>query len=304
MIVVAGESLIDVVVDRDGDVQEAVGGSALNVATGLARLDTPVVLLTQAGHDERGGRIVEHLTASGVEPVVAPTVGGRTSTATARLDEAGGATYEFDFEWSLPVQELPACDALHVGALGTQLEPGRTSVLDLGDQAYARGVVVSYDPNVREAVLEDPGRMWRDVETLADRCHVVKLSEEDVGHLHPGADPSDIARSLLTGERTELVLLTRGAHGATAYVDGLEVTVPAEPVRVVDTVGAGDAFVAATLTVLLETDALGNYGPGLPKDEAALVRLLTASGTVAALTCARRGAQPPARPELPDDWPG
>jgi fructokinase len=304
MIVVAGESLIDVVVDRDGDVEEAVGGAALNVATGLARLDTPVVLLTQAGLDERGGRIADHLTASGVEAVVAPTSTGRTSTATARLDDAGGATYDFDLEWSLPAQDLPACDALHVGALGAQLEPGRTSVLDLVDQAYARDVVVSFDPNVREAVLEDPDRMWRDVESLADHCDLVKLSEEDVGHLHPGADPADIARSLLTGQRTELVLLTRGAQGATAYVDGLEVSVPAPPVTVVDTVGAGDAFVAAALTVLLETNALGSYGAGLPRDEPALLRLLRASVEVAALTCARRGAQPPTRPELADDWPG
>jgi fructokinase len=303
VIVVAGESLIDVVVDRDGDTAEAVGGSALNVATGLARLDAPVVLLTQVGHDERGGRVLDHLTASGVGSVIAPTRSGHTSTATALLDHAGGATYEFDLEWSLPAQELPACDALHVGALGTQLEPGRTSVLDLVDQAYGRDVVVSFDPNVREAVLEDPGRMWRDVESLADRCHVVKLSEEDAALLHAGADPADIARSLLTGERTELVLLTRGAAGATAYVEGLEVTVPAPVVEVVDTVGAGDAFVAAALTVLLETDAFGGYGPGLPRDEAALVRLLAASVSVAALTCARRGAQPPARSELPDDWP-
>ena len=106
-------------------------------------------------------------------------------------------------------------------------------MLDLVDQAYGRDVVISFDPNVREAVLEDPDRMWRDVESLADRCHVVKVSEEDVGHLHPGADPGDIARSLLTGERTELVLLTRGGQGATAYVDGLEVTVPAPQVTVV-----------------------------------------------------------------------
>jgi fructokinase len=177
-------------------------------------------------------------------------------------------------------------------------------VLDLVDQAYARDVVISFDPNVREAVLEDPDRMWRDVEALADRCQVVKMSEEDVGHLHPGADPADIARSLLAGERTELVLLTRGGQGATAYVEDLEVSVPAPKVTVVDTVGAGDAFVAAALTVLLETDALSSYGPGLPRDEQHLLRLLRASVEVAALTCARRGAQPPTRAELRDDWPG
>ena len=71
----------------------------------------------------------------------------------------------------------------------------------------------------------------------------------------------------------------------------------------VDTVGAGDAFMAGLLTVLLETDALSAYGAGLPVDRDGLTRLLTAAGQVAALTCLRRGAQPPTRPELPADWP-
>ncbi|WP_310964866.1 carbohydrate kinase family protein [Nocardioides terrisoli] len=301
MIVVVGESLIDVVVDPDGDVHEAVGGSALNVAVGLGRLDTPTVLITQLGNDDRGGRIIEHATTSGVELVVAPA--SHTATAAARLDEHGGAVYEFDLVWNLPTQELPACDALHVGALGALLEPGRTTVLDLVDQAYARGVPVSYDPNVREALIEDRDLVWRDVEALADRSSVVKLSDQDVEVLHPGADPADIARSLLRGERTDLVLLTRGANGSTAYVEGLEVTVPAPPTEVVDTVGAGDSFVAATLTVLLETSALGSYGAGLPRSEQELRRLLAAAGTAASLTCERRGAQPPTRPELPADWP-
>lgn len=301
MIVVVGESLIDVVVDPDGDTHEAVGGSALNVAVGLGRLDTPTVLITQVGNDERGGRIVEHAAASGVEVIVAPAE--RTATATATLDGYGVANYTFDLTWSLPAQELPACDALHVGALGALLEPGRTSVLDLVDQAYARGVLVSYDPNVREALTADRDQVWRDVESLADRCEVVKLSDQDVDLLHPGADPVDIARSLLRGDRTALVVLTRGADSATAYAEDIEVSVPVPPTDVVDTVGAGDSFAAAMLTVLLESDALGSYGAGLPVTAEALSRLLRAAVTAASITCEKRGAQPPTRPELPPDWP-
>lgn len=303
MIVVAGESLIDVVIDADGDTHETVGGSALNVAVALGRLDTPTVLLTQAGLDERGGLVIDHLTASGVEAEVAPTESGRTSTATARLDATGQARYEFDVEWTLPSQELPPCDALHVGALGTLLDPGRTSVLDLVDQAYALDVAVSFDPNIREAFLEDPDRVWRDVEALAERSRLVKLSEEDVALLLPGADPADIARTLITAERTELVVVTHGARGATAYVDGLDVHVRAPEIDVVDTVGAGDAFAAAMLTVLLESSAFGGYGAGLPTDEAGLSQMLRASIEVASLTCGRRGAQSPTRQELRPGWP-
>ncbi|MCW2780655.1 MAG: hypothetical protein JWR35_1104 [Marmoricola sp.] len=300
MIVVVGESLVDVVIDVDGDTTEAVGGSPLNVAVGLARLDVPTILITQAGTDERGGRIVNHVSASGAEIIASP---GPNSTATARLDRLGGATYDFDIEWSLPHQELPACDALHLGSLGALIEPGRNSVLDLFDQAYARGVFISYDPNIREPFLDDRTEAWRQVELIADRSTLVKLSDQDVELLQPGADLEDIARSLLAGERTELVVITRGADGATAYVTDGSVSVEAPEIVVVDTVGAGDAFMAATLAILFESDAMGEFGAGVPTDEADLRRLLQGAVEVAALTCLRRGADSPLRSDLPNEWP-
>lgn len=304
MICVVGESLIDVVIGPGGDERESVGGSPLNVAVGLARLDVPTYLITQAGHDERGERVVEHILASEVELLASPTASGRTSTATARVDAAGVPSYTFDVEWTLAHQELPACDALHVGSLGSLVEPGRDSVLDLVDQAYARDVFVSFDPNVRADFLEDAAAVWRDIESLAERATLVKLSIEDVELLHPGADPDDIARSLLGGERTELVLLTRGATGASAYVDGLAVDVAAPEVEVADTVGAGDAFMAAALTVLFESDAMNTFGGGMPHDREELERVLGGAVQVAGLTCSRRGADSPRRAELPPEWPG
>jgi fructokinase len=301
VIVVAGESLVDVLPGEPP--AEVVGGSPLNVAVALGRLDVPCLLITEAGADERGAAVVETVTGSGCEIVAAPSSGGRTATATAQVDEHGDARYSFDLAWTLPPQELPPCDGLHIGSLGTLLDPGRTSVLDLVDQAYARDVPVSYDPNLRAPFVEDAAQAWADVEALAERCRLVKLSEQDAALLHPGADPGDIARSLLEGERTELVVLTRGRYGATGYAEHLEVHVDAPTVDVVDTIGAGDAFTAALLTVLLESGALGGYGPGMPADEDTLAGLLAAANEVAALTCARRGARPPLRAELPQHWP-
>ena len=255
MVVVVGEALIDVVVDPDGDTEEAPGGSPLNVAVGLARLEVPSTLITQVGHDERGEMVVAHVTGSDAEIVAVPPANGRTSTAIARLDASGGARYEFDLEWSLPRQELPPCRALHVGSLGTVLEPGRESVLDLVEQAVARELFVSYDANLREPFVDDRERTWREVRELGARCTLVKLSDEDADLLAPGTDPDEVARTLLTGERTELVLLTRGSRGATAFADGQEVSALPRQIEVVDTVGAGDAFMAATLAQLADLDA-------------------------------------------------
>jgi len=303
VIVVAGESLIDVVLDQDGDSSEAVGGSPLNVAVGLGRLDVPVTLVTQAGHDERGGVLVQHLTGSDVEVVAVPTDSGRTSVATARLGADGAATYEFDIEWTLPQQELPPCRALHVGSLGTLLEPGRLSVLDLVQQAGQRELFVSYDANLREVFIEDRARTRDDVLALGAQCTLVKLSDEDAAVLDPGGDPDDFARLLVGGERTRLVLLTRGAGGATAFTTDEEVSAQPRPVEVVDTVGAGDAFMAATLAQLDDLDAYRHPGPVVPSRPDELEQLLRGAMEVAAITCERRGANPPRRQELPPGWP-
>lgn len=304
MIVVAGEALIDVVVDHEGGSSETPGGSPLNVAVGLGRLEVPTTLISQVGHDEHGGLVVQHVTGSGAEIVAVPTVSGRTSVATARLDATGAASYDFELEWSLPRLALPACHALHVGSLGTVLEPGCESVRDLVEQAVVREVFVSFDANLRASFVEDRDATWRDVRTLGARCTLVKLSDEDADLLEPGVDPDDVARTLLTGQRTQLVLLTRGSEGATAFSGSGEVSVRPRRTEVVDTVGAGDAFMAGTLAQLYDLDAFSLPGPGLPREEPALTRLLAGAVEIAAITCERRGANPPRRQELPAGWPG
>lgn len=312
MIVVVGESLVDLTPGPDGRVVESVGGSPLNVAVALAGLDAATLLISEFGSDDRAAAIQRYLHDHEVEFVGSPNPDGRTPTATVLLDEDAGSdqvTYELDLSWNLTHTELPECDALHVGSLATVLEPGRDTVLDLVEQAWALDVFISYDPNVRSGgprswlTDHDHDQAWGDVGSLADRANLVKLSEQDIALLHPGADPDDIARSLLTGERTELVILTRGARGATAYVDGLRVDVPATPVAVVDTVGAGDAFMAGVLATLLEDGAFGNYAGGLPHEQRSLERLLSAAAEVAGISCSRAGAAPPMRAELRPAWP-
>jgi fructokinase len=302
VIVVVGESLIDL--GPGEHAVESVGGSPLNVAVALGRLEVPTLLITELGTDERAARIIAHLHDSQVEVIASPTPGGRTPTATVRVDD-GDPVYDLDLSWHLPHQELPNCDALHIGSLGTVLEPGRDSVLDLVEQAWARDVFVSYDPNVRAGHVtdHDHDQAWGDIGSLADRAELVKLSEQDIEFLHPGADPDQIARSLLTGDRTELVILTRGERGATAFAEDVQISVPGTAVEVVDAVGAGDAFMAAVLAVLLESDSFGHFGPGVPKDVGRLEQLLRAGVEAAGISCARPGAAAPLRSDLRPDWP-
>ena len=305
--VVAGESLVDIVVPADGGPRHnAVGGSCLNVAVGLARLDVPTTLVTRVGDDELGSLIVEHVRASDValsEGSVVP--GGKTSTATAHLDAQQAATYDFDLTWDLPRQELPT-DSLgvHVGSLGATLHPGRESVLDLVRHAVDADVFVSYDPNIRPFFLEDRESAWADVLEIAACARLVKLSDEDLWLLRPETDEEAVCRELLAGEATELVVLTRGAQGAVAFTEGATLPVPAPPTQLVDTVGAGDSFMAAMLAMLCEWGVVADGEGALWALDDDRVRLLVRGATAAAaVTCSRRGANPPRRRELPPTWP-
>ena len=303
---VVGESLVDVVVPVDGTRENAVGGSCLNVAVGLARLDVATTLVTRLGDDDLGDQVVEHLTASNVQLAEGSVaVGGRTSTATAHLDEHRAASYDFDLVWDLPPQQVPP-DVLgvHVGSLGAILAPGRASVLDLVERAAEDGVFVGYDPNIRPFFVDDVEAAWRDVVRIGGSARLLKLSDEDLRHLRPDHDPGEACRELLEGRHTELVVLTRGGDGATAYAEGTTVDVPAPATEVVDTVGAGDSFMAAMLALLVDWGVLvDGYGALAALDDDRFRVLVEGAVSAAALTCSRRGANPPTRRELPPTWP-
>jgi fructokinase len=307
--VVVGESLVDVVVVEGADGEErheALGGSCLNVAVGMSRLDVPTVLITQVGDDDRGKALVDHAHGSGVRLAEGSVVpGGTTSTSTARLDAQHAATYDFEMVWDLPRLEMPAeASGLHVGSLGTAVDPGRWAVFDLARRTAEEELFVSYDPNVRPFFIDDMDQAWREVVELASYSRLVKLSDEDLRTLRPGDDEEEVCRELLSAERTELVVLTRGPDGAAAFSDGMRVSVPAPETEVVDTVGAGDSFMSAVLALLCRWDVV-TAGEGA-LDVLADTRvelLLRGAVRAAALTCSRRGADPPTTQELPTAWP-
>ncbi|MDP9397277.1 MAG: carbohydrate kinase [Actinomycetota bacterium] len=285
----------------DGHVEPHPGGSPANVAVGLARLGTSATLVTRFGRDAYGDLLRGHLAGNGV--VLAPGAEGpgETSVAVASLDAAGAATYTFRLAWDpapLDSSLLAGAGCVHTGSLGTALPPGARVVRDLLTAAAGR-VPVSYDPNLRPALLGPPEEVRRDVEELVALSDVVKASEEDLGWLHPGEAYEEVARRWLA-LGPALVVVTRGGDGAYARTQGYELRRPAVPVEVVDTVGAGDAFTAGLLDALVRTRRVGAGGSGrltqLPADE--LDAALAAAITVSALTCSRAGADPPTRAEL------
>jgi fructokinase len=291
-VLVVGEALVDVTQAPGRPDVKHPGGSPMNVAVGLARLGVPTTLATHLGSDDHGDRVRAHLTDSGVR--LAPTASsGPTATATARLDADGQATYEFDLRWELSELPDPAGYALlHVGSIGAWMPPGADAVAELVAQARAAGVAVSFDPNVRLALAPDPEAVGQRVRRLAAAAQIVKLSDEDAATL--GGGTGAIVDELL-GLGPALVALTRGSDGALLMSESDLVEIPAGDIVVADTIGAGDAWMAALLAGLVTrrwTDCAG-YSRGH------LQWLGAVAAAAAAITCSRPGADPPWRRELP-----
>jgi fructokinase len=296
---VVGEALVDVVRTPDGAVREHPGGSPANVALALARLGRPTFLLTRIGDDHRGADVRDHLAASGVELVAGSITAEPTGTAVATLDADGAASYTFDLHWSLPATDLPKAPVVvHTGSIAAVLQPGASTVERILHGAHHHSTT-SYDPNLRPDLMGQAADVRPHVESLVATADVVKLSEEDAAWLAPELDPLDLLDRWL-GLGPSLVVLTRGGDGLMGVCAAGLVSVPAQAVHVVDTVGAGDTAMAGVLDALWAAGLLGGeVRPRLAAIEPDVLReVLAHAGRVAAITVSRPGADPPTRAEL------
>jgi fructokinase len=291
-VLVVGESLVDVVRAADGSTTEHVGGSAANVAVALARLGRAVRFATSFADDAHGRMVAGHLDRAGVRLANQPHAIGRTSTAMATLDADGAARYEFDLDWNLDpptVEASPA--ALHVCSLGAVLSPG-SDVVHAVVSRLGGSVLVSYDINARPVVTGGGRDLLDRVERMVAASKLVKASDEDLAALYPALTVADAAGALLA-QGPAAVVVTRGEQGAAWFSRECSVEVPATPVPVADTIGAGDTFAAA-----LVDGVLGQAGGLAALDEGAIRAVLNRAVRAAAVTVSRPGADPPYASEL------
>lgn len=293
---VVGEALIDIVQHGGQSLGEHVGGSPLNVAVGLARLGRAVELLTWIGDDLRGQRIADYLHDCGVKLTDGSVGASRTATAVAELDENGSATYQFDVDWQVsPNVALESPLVLHTGSIATALAPGCDAVAGL-IETHAATSTISFDPNIRSVFFDDAAHALALTEFVVARSDVVKASDEDMRWLAPDSSPEKLAARWL-GLGPALVAVTFGADGSFAICADGDVAIPAVPAEVVDTVGAGDAFMTGLIDALWDAELLGGNRRARLRaiDTAALRRALQVAALSAALTVARPGAALPDR---------
>lgn len=314
MIVVCGEALIDRLPlppplageSRGGGPVDSPGGGPFTTARALARLGIPTQFLGRLSTDAFGQQLRDLLVADGGDLSLTSFGPEPTTLAMADVDRDGHAAYRFVIDGTsapnltpemVPTSFAPDVNALHVGTLGLVFEPVATTLAGVVEREHGK-LLVMVDPNIRpSALLAGEGRVGAyraRLDRVIAQSTIVKASDADVTWLYPDLDLHSAARVLLaTGPR--LVVVTLGAEGAFAVQSEGEVQVAAPAVKVVDTIGAGDAFGAALLAWLRDHLRLS---PDLRLERGELEDALEFACLIASITCTRAGADPPRRADL------
>jgi fructokinase len=310
--VVCGETLIDLV-QADAESDDSFSstwlalsaGGPMNSAVALGKLGADTYFLGRLSRDAFGRQLRQHILEANVQLDLATESSQATSIAVVSLDDQGVASYTFHFHdtanfgWQVDdLPELSSDDWLHIASLSCIVSPGAEVLLD-----WMRDVRsgVSYDINVRPSVVSDPDVYWGKVQpwlrVVGLRHGIVKASDEDIKFLakaeasgagQGGGDPVELAGTWVEQYGLGLAVITLGPGGGVAIEAGGNSTrVPGFPTKVVDTVGAGDTFMAGFLD-------------GWVKLNLGLEGSLERGAAAASIVCSRRGAQPPTSAEVDD----
>ncbi|MCP2169207.1 carbohydrate kinase family protein [Goodfellowiella coeruleoviolacea] len=326
MIVVAGEALVDMVPERTPNAATAaapgggnpalaplhprLGGGPFNVAIALGRLAVPVGFLSRVSTDPFGAALVERLEQSSVDTGLVQRGAEPTTLAVVGLTEDGSARYSFYVQGTAdrlvtdpgPLPERVS--AVSFGTLSLVLEPGASEYERIMRREHERGTLTALDPNIRTSLIPDADAYRRRFASWLPHVGLLKVSVEDASWLAEAdlSDP-DTARAVLTKWQQagpSAVVLTRGGDGLSVLTGAGElVEVPAVPVTVVDTIGAGDTVQGALLAWLHRHGVLAGGAPAVAALDAGEWRsALAFAGAAAAITCSRAGAEPPYAGEL------
>lgn len=309
MILVCGENLIDYIQEPDDGghpiYRANPGGSPFNTAMAIGRQSVPVGYLTPISTDTLGQLLRSTLEASSViclaEPNHKPTslavvsiVNGQPAYQFYRDDTAERQVNDDSLAVSLPEEIW----GLQLGSLCIANGDDAHAWANLATKLSERDIPVTFDPNIREAFIHDRDDYMRRFQKVLTATDLLKLSDEDIEWLFPGTDMEEVAQKLFENEDLGLLVLTKGAKGAVAFSRHGRFEQPSAPVpNLVDTVGAGDTFMATLIAELTKRNLLGKKALRSAPEEQIEVVLQTAA-KAAAINCGRKGCNPPTVIEL------
>jgi len=232
------------------------GGSPFNVAVGLAKLGANVSFLTKIAQDQFGEFLFNYLKENGVNTDCSFMAEGlKTCLAFAAVDSQGKAEYEFyrdnAADTQLELKDIESLDyekfnIFHFGSIALIDEPTSTTLTSLFDKFISRGLLTSFDPNIRVSLLKNKNDYNELVKNIIKKVDILKMSDDDLFYITGKRDVEE-AISTLSLKEGSILFVTLGSQGSLVYKNGISKRVPGYKVRVVETVGCGDSFMAGVL---------------------------------------------------------
>jgi len=232
------------------------GGSPFNVAVGLAKLGADVSFLTKIAQDQFGKFLFEYLKENGVNTDYSFRAEGlKTCLAFAAVDAQGKAEYEFyrdnAADTRLELKDIANLqyekfNIFHFGSIALIDEPTSSTLTRLFDNFISRGLLTSFDPNVRKSLLKNRESYNNLVKSIIKKVDILKMSDDDLFYI-TGKEDVEEAISTLSINEGSILFVTLGSKGSLVYKDGIIERVPGYKVKVVETVGCGDSFMAGIL---------------------------------------------------------
>ncbi|GHI01607.1 aminoimidazole riboside kinase [Neobacillus kokaensis] len=261
-VICLGEALIDFIpLDEDNlTYQKAPGGAPANVSVGIAKLGGSSTFVGKAGDDVLGYFLKETLSGYGVNvDAMKLTDEARTGVVFVTLEHSGERHFSFYINPSadrfLKKEELDqevftGQKILHFGSISLISEPAKSATIHAVEQAKKAGMLVSYDPNLRLGLWNSEEQAKEMILETLSFADILKVSEEELEFLTGCASLEDGIAKL---PDIPLILVTLGAEGSIYRFKGEIGRVSAMSCKVVDTTGAGDAFVSGILYTINES---------------------------------------------------
>jgi fructokinase len=304
-IAVIGEGVIDRFIQGES-YHDVIGGSGLNTAVAMRRAGADAIWFTRSASDPNGQALTKYAEDEGV--ALQPPISGIEPASLVKVTilNEGQPQYEFHLEgsvdWNWQEGELDRLDegfdVIHVSSLSAVLDPGAklifNKIKELKQQATSP--LISFDPNARPSAAKDQTQaslMRTRIEKIVKLVDLVKVSDEDLGWIQPEIPPYEAA-GIWSTEGPKLVVMTRGGEGVVAFSAGIEIcSVPAVTIKLIDTLGAGDTFMGWLLFQIAN-----EHNCTIPVDRDAVTSLLSTAAKAAAITCSRKGCNPPFDSEI------
>jgi fructokinase len=299
-VLVIGEAFVDFLPANSGSIRDMSafemhsGGAPCNVALGCARLGAKSALISVVGDDDFGGFILKRLEEEGVDSTsVRRLNGGITQLCFVTLDEKGERSFTGrgpDASLELSPQDI---DLL-------KLAQAKVLVLTCGSLRKKNGIYAVQEAlnHAKNWIVCDPGtcpphwceptEMRKRLDPIFQKCHFIKCADHESYWLTGENDPEIAVRKLVDTFHLKGAIITCGANGAIWATQDNDGVIPTPFVEVVDTTGAGDAFMSAFCAELSKIDFTENDSENF--DERSFQKIITYANHIASLSVTKKGA--------------